>query len=265
MRRLATAALALLALLAPARPAAAQDSAAPAGDRTPTFEFIPAYAFHLTAEHLSSDDQQFDWEANFGGELDVVDYGLGRARFEANYQVIMGDEFRAFDPNQGNYVLALASSLRYRRIEVAGVFYHQSRHLSDRPKRLPVAWNMIGGRVTTRLARRRATIDAQVDLRGVVQQSFVDYQWELAGDVRGRVPVAPRVAAVFGVQARAVGVDGSQNRGTQHAYRADAGIRLQGTAGAVELFVAAERRLDPYPLEFGVQRWVSVGMRLLSR
>ena len=48
----------------------------------------------------------FVWDTNFGGELDVVDYGTGRATFVANYQAILGDEFRHFDPNQGNYILS---------------------------------------------------------------------------------------------------------------------------------------------------------------
>ncbi len=43
----------------------------------------------------------FVWDTNFGGELDVIDYRTGRATFVANYQAILGDEFRHFDPNQG--------------------------------------------------------------------------------------------------------------------------------------------------------------------
>ena len=44
---------------------------------------MPRYDFHLTAEHLSGDDKSFVWDANFGGDLDVVDYGKGRASFVA--------------------------------------------------------------------------------------------------------------------------------------------------------------------------------------
>ena len=32
--------------------------------------FMPRTHFHLAAEHLSSDDPRFVWDANFGGELD---------------------------------------------------------------------------------------------------------------------------------------------------------------------------------------------------
>ena len=73
------------------------------------------------------------WDADFGGELDVVDYGVGRFTFEANYQVVVGEEIRYFDPNQGNYILA-GNVSTHAGFEIAGQLYHQSRHLADRPK-----------------------------------------------------------------------------------------------------------------------------------
>ena len=87
------------------------------------------------------------WDADFGGELDVVDYGVGRFTFEANYQVVLGEEIRSFDPNQGNYILAGIVSARTRGFEIAGQLYHQSRHLADRPKEEAIDWNTLGGRV----------------------------------------------------------------------------------------------------------------------
>src|SRR4051812_17644646 len=130
-------------------PAAAQPTSgapAPAQASTAT-EFLPRYTFHLAAEHLSSDDRQFVWDTNFGGELDLVDCVAGRATFVANYQAILGEQFRRFDPNQGNYILGGSLSLRPRGFEVAAVFHHESRHLSDRVKRQAVDWNMLGARV----------------------------------------------------------------------------------------------------------------------
>jgi hypothetical protein len=60
-------------------------------------------------------------------------------------------------------------------------------------------------------------------------------------------------------------VDGT--RGTRHAdgRRGEGGVRFTGRAGAVDLFVAGERRIDPYPLEFGVDTWFTAGFRFLSR
>jgi hypothetical protein len=64
---------------------------------------------------------------------------------------------------------------------------------------------------------------------------------------------------------RRLGVDGSRDRGGQTGVRGEAGVRLEGSGGAVELFVSAERRIDPYPLEFSTATWVTAGFRLLTR
>jgi len=219
----------------------------------------------MTAEHLSSADPRYVWDANFGGELDIVDYGVGRFSFEANYQVILGEQIRAFDPNQGNYVLAGLASARLGATEVAWVLYHQSRHLADRPKQDAVDWNMMGGRVRRQLLYRSASLEAHADLRGVFMKSFVDYSWELDAGTRTDVKIRPGVGLLGEVGLRHLGVDGSLSRGAQTGYRVEGGVRLEGRAGAVELFVAAERRIDPFPLEIGTARWITAGFRLLSR
>ena len=244
-----------LALVAGAAPAAAQ----------PTLQFIPRFDFQIGAELLSGDDKRFEWDADFGGEIDVVDYGVGRFTFWANYEVIMGDQIREFDPNQGNYILAGSTSARVRGLEVAGVFYHQSRHLSDRPKILAVDWNMLGGRVLRDVSAGRARWRAIVDLRRTIERSLVDYEWELDSSLRGRFMARPRIGVISAVSVRVLGVDGSRGRGTQAGYLAEGGVRFEGAAGAMELFVAAERRIDPYPLEFGTVTWAKAGFRLLSR
>jgi hypothetical protein len=228
-------------------------------------EFLPRYAFHLNAEHLGSDDDRFSWDADFGGELDLLDYGIGRATFLANYEVIMGSQFRRFDANQGNYILEGALSLRPRPFEVAAVFHHVSRHLSDREKRQAVDWNLLGARLVSAGSAGRLTLRGQLDARGVVQKAFVDYRWELAGAVASGYEIHPHVAFIAASDLRVVGTDGSRDRGTQVGARGEAGIRLEGGAGAVELFVAAERRVDPYPTQFYTDSWVTAGFRLRSR
>jgi hypothetical protein len=242
-----------LAWLAGASPAAAQQ-----------IQFVPRFDFHLSAEHLSHDDPRFIWDADFGGEIDVVDYGVGRFSFWANYEVITGDQLRIFDPNQGNYILAGSLSARAAGFEVAGVFYHQSRHLSDRTKILPVDWNMMGGRVTREFQSGRHAWQARADLRRTIQHSYVDYVWEFEPSVNGTVTVRPRVAIVANLTARVIGVDGTRGRGTQTGLIAEGGVRFEGSAGAIELFAGAERRIDPYPMEFGTATWAKAGFRLLS-
>lgn len=231
----------------------------------PRVELLPRTQFHLSAEHLSGENLMFVWDTNFGGELDVIDYRTGRASFVANYQAILGDEFRNFDPNQGNYILAGSVSLRTHVAEVAGVFYHQSRHLADRDNRVAVAWNMIGARVQRRLTMPRAQLDARIDVRGVVAKAFVDYSWEIEGAVRSDVQIRPAVGLLFSGTLRRLGVDGSQDRGDQTGFRGETGVRFEGRRGAMEFFVAGERRIDPSPLQFGTANWATVGFRLLSR
>ena len=255
--------LAALALVAGAAAASAQTN--PVAPAPTSIAFLSRADFHLAAEHLSGEDGRFVWDADFGGALDLVDYSAGRLTFIANYQVVLGDEFRAFDANQGNYILAGQASARLPAVEIAGVFYHQSRHLSDRPKRVAVDWNMVGVQVRADRRIRSVRIDGTADVRGVVQKTFVDYRWEFDGRLRSAVPVGAGFSLVGAGAVRWLGVDGSAARGTQRGFRAEGAVRFDGGAAAVELFVAAERRIDPYPLEHTTATWATAGFRLVSR
>ena len=228
--------------------------------------FFPRSQFHAGAEHLSGiEDRRFRWDVNVGAEVDLMDYTAGRFIFAANYQAILGEELQKFDPNQGTYILLGALTARLRQTEAALVFYHQSRHLGDRPKTQPVDWNMLGGRVRRGFLLGATYLDARADLRWTVQRSFVDYEWEIDTHVRADRLLRPDIGVWGGGGVRFLGVDGSAARDGQTGYRAEGGFRFEGGGGAVELFVAAERRIDPYPTEFGTATWMSAGFRLLSR
>ena len=248
----------LLALLA----------AAPVFAQTPpatSIDFLPRTVFHMGAERLSGDEPRFVWDANLGGELDFLDFGNGRLTFFANYQVILGEELKAFDPNQGNYILEGSLSGRLPGVEVAGVFYHQSRHLSDRANTQPVDWNMVGVRASRAWIAGAMHLSARGDVRGTIQRTLVDYRWELDGRVRADRVLRPGAGVLLAGSIRHLAVDGSQNRDGQTGFRVEGGVRFDGGAGAVELFVAGERRIDPYPLEFSTMSWVTAGFRFVSR
>jgi hypothetical protein len=250
--------IAVLALVASASPAAAQSG----------IMFFPRFDFHLGADHLSNSDPRFVWDTNFGGDMDFVDYGRGRTTFAANYEAVLGNQLRRFDPNQGNYLLDLSSSLRVHGVEVAALLHHTSRHLSDRFKRTPVDWNMFGVSVERDMHRGSVLLHAQGDALDTLLKSSVDYNWETNGSLQLRVPIRPgirRISMISEGRVRLVGVDGSLNRGTQHGARAEAGLRFEGQGGAIELIVAAERRIDAYPLETAAMSWVSAGFRFVSR
>jgi len=238
-------------------------SASPAWAQNPIL-FFPRFDFRLGADHLSTSDPRFVWDTNFGGDMDFLDYGRGRFTFAANYEAVLGEQFRSFDPNQGSYLLDFSSSLRERGFEVAALFHHTSRHLSDRFKRDPLDWNMLGARVRRDVRRRSMQVHAQGDVLGTLLKSNVDYNWDANGSVQVRIPLRPHISAISEGRLRLIGVDGSRGRGTQHGARGEAGLRFEGQGGAVELIVAAERRIDAYPFENSAMSWFSAGFRFVS-
>ena len=255
-----TRALAFAIILAGcAGPAAAQN-------RGSKVSFLPQSEFHMTAARLGgSNDDRFTWDANFGGALDLVDYTSGRLIFRADYEAVLGKEFQAFDPNQGNYMLEGEMTVRLKTIEAGLVFHHVSRHLGDREKTQPVDWNMLGVRVDRSFLVNGAYIAVEGDLRWVTEHSFVDYKWETDANARIDRQFRPAAGVFGGGGFRYVGVDGTGGRGNQNGFHAEGGLRFEGGGGAVELFVGAERRIDPYPLEFSTATWLTAGFRLLSR
>ena len=229
------AALAACLLLVAAAVASAQAAPQPPVVNPPptTPEFMARYDFHLSIAALtpptitapdgqSTSDQRFSWDTHFGGSLDVVDYVAGRTAILIDYQAVLGSEYRPFDPNQGNYTLEVSSSARMGgRTEVAGVFHHVSRHLSDRPKREAVL---------------------------------------------ARTPITRTVGAFAHASGQVFGVDGTvPGRGTQYGGSFEAGFRIHGSAGAMELFAGIEKRVDADPLDRQPHHWALAGFRLLGR
>jgi hypothetical protein len=238
---------------------------APAGNPEGAVVWLPNYHFHLNMAHLSHDSQRYNWDANYGGELGLVAVGRTQLTFVANYQAVLGEEFHPFDPNQGNYTIDGVLSTRVKGFYVAGVFHHLSRHLADRAKRPPVDWNMMGGRVGAMFARGGTDVEARFDLLGAILKTNVDYNWEMHAGVRAHRRVYGTVGLVGSAMLRQVGTNGLANRGTQTGGRGEGGLRVSGKAATIELYLAVERVIDPYPTEFGSASYASVGMRLLTR
>ena len=256
-------------------PAAAQQ---PLAAGATSLEFIPRYDFHLSAAALAHADTRFSWDTHFGGDIDVVDYVVGRTSGIINYQAVLGNEFRPFDPNQGNYILEVATSYRIGKTEIAGMFHHVSRHLSDRPKRIPVAWNILGVRVLRQATFRGMTLDFVGEVGGATQKVNVDYTWSGNIDLVVRRDLHPHVGIFAGGVGHVMGVTsdvsgiapelvaaGGLPRQTQFGGLAEGGVRFNGTAGAVEFFAGFERRFDADPLDFKTEQWAMVGFRILRR
>ena len=223
------------------------------------------YDFHLSAAGLAEDDVRFTWDTHFGGDFDFIDYVRGRMIFLADYQALLGSEFRPFDPYEGNYTLGAAGSVRAGRTELLGVLHHVSRHFGDRPKRSAIAWNELDVRMLRQFAINGSTIDLRLDGGKVIARADVDYTWNAGFDVTLRRRINP-VAGWFG---RATGQHTAVNqmfgRDAQHGGRIEGGLRLDGDGGALELMAGLERMIDADPFERLPHQWFYAGFRLVTR
>jgi hypothetical protein len=263
---------ACLLLTQTAHAAAQQPTVASAPSRP---EFFSRYDFHMNAAGLIRSqtppvvDERFSWDAHFGGSFDLVDYVSGRAGVILNYEAVLGSEFRPFDPNQGNYILEGSLSKRIGDAsEIVAFFHHVSRHLSDRAKPigLPVAWNELGARVLHRTSFGTGTVDIDLEGGRAVEHAYVDYTWMGEAHVLVRRPLSDVVGLFAHLSGQILAVNAAiAGRGTQTGGAVDAGIRLNGRAGAIELFVGYEKRVDADPLDRLPQHWGLAGFRLLSR
>jgi hypothetical protein len=241
---------------------------APPPDPTPPTApaFMSRYAFHLSAAQLFADDIAFRWDTHFGGDWDLLDYVRGRLTFLADYQAVLGNEKRLFDPNQGNYVLEGAGSYRFRGNEIYAVLHHESRHLGDRPKIEAIAWNELDARYLRQFRPHQATLDVRVEAGKVTEAAFVDYSWTANGDLVYRRPISPHVAAFARLFGTLVGIDASKSdRATQKGGKIEGGIRLNGEGGGFELFGGYEQVIDADAFAMVPRRWAYWGFRMVTK
>ncbi len=256
-------------LIVGAAPANAQPPGPQPVDKPATApEFFPRYNFQLAANSLSGGDQRFGSDAHFGGSADIVDYVKGRVTVVVDYEAVLGSEFRAFDPNQGIYILETSASGWAGDNEIAGVFHHVSRHISDRPKRYAIAWNVLGARLMRNVDLGGDTsVAVRVGAGRIVQHADVDYRWNADINVTVRHPINPHVGLFAHGSGELFTVD-PLIRGrtdTQRGGRFEAGVRLNGGGGALELFAGVERRLDADPHDYLPLTWTIAGFRMVSK
>jgi hypothetical protein len=262
-------AVVVIALVAGVSPASAQQPGPQAVDQPATAPaFFPRYNFQLAANSLSGGDPRFTWDTHFGGNADILDYVKGRVSVVADYEAVLGSEFRAFDPNQGIYILETSASGWVGDTEIAGVFHHVSRHISDRPKRYAIAWNVLGARVLRKFDLGAGTSVAVIASGGkIVQHADVDYNWNADFDVTVRHAVNPHVGVFAHGWGEAFTVDPAirGREDSQRGGRFEGGVRLDGPGGALELFAGVERRLDADPHDYLPLTWAIAGFRMVSK
>jgi hypothetical protein len=228
-------------------------------------EFMPRFDFHMSAAGLSDADRRFSWDTHWGGDFDFIDYVRGRLTFLADYQVILGDEFRMFDPNQSNYTLAVSGSVRLKGTEVAGVLHHVSRHLSDRQNRDAIAWNVVQARLLQSVDLGKQTLELRLEGGRVIARAFVDYLWTGGIDSTLRRTLSPHTALYARTTVNSYVVDRDiAGRPNQTGARVEGGVRLTGKGGSLDLFGGFERVVDAYPLDRQSRHWAFAGFRLVN-
>lgn len=254
--------LAAAIVLAVASPVAARAQTPPPPSRSsPVYLSRADFAFGW--QKLGTSDRRFDWLAQVGFELDVVDAGDVRLTLEGDYEAVIGRERRRYDVNSGNYYFELAAVRRMGVVEVMAVAEHVSRHLVDRENAPAISWNEVAGRI--RYAPTPG-FSAEMEVGLPWDQAYVDYTWTSRLRMAYERPLDGRATVFASAAGSVIGTDDpSRPKGSICGARIEGGIRLAGHAAAIDLFASYERRIDAFPTERSRGRWFSVGFRIASR
>ena len=251
----------------PSQVHAQTSSAASTARQTPaTIGFLTSYHFHLNAAGRVPSEDDFVWDVDFGGDLDLFDLRYVRANLLVNFESVLGKQKRAIDPNQGNYTIDLSTWWRTGGSdeELGVTFHHVSRHLSDRDKEFSIAWNMLGVQYTAPLQIRSWDLDIGYRVLRTLQRSYVDYTAEFGGSIQALRAMHPRVTLMLEGELTFVSVDKSE-RGRDHQLggRFEIGARFAGRDGVGEVFIARERRIDADPFDLEPTTFTMLGFRFL--
>lgn len=219
---------------------------------------------HMAVELLRPADVDFRWNAEFGGNADLVDFGRGRVNVLAHYQAVLGREFQRFDPNQGIYTLEALASWRPGRDEWFAGIHHVSRHFGDRPKDFHVYYHSVMGRYAARRVIGGWRTDLHAGGSWVVSRRYLDYRATIDGDVQVVRAAGGRSQAFGRVAADRVWVEASPTRTARLGWRVEAGVRMNNARARGELYVGAEQRYDAAVLAPIVRRSAIAGLRISS-
>jgi hypothetical protein len=246
--------------------ASAQTAPLPGLSTFETTGFLTRAAFFLSLAPMKSDDARFAWDQRNRADVDLFGYAKGRVNLLLDVELVMGRERREFDLNHGHIVMETSSSHRLGPIDLGVVFHHHSAHLVDRPSDRVVAWHTLGPRGGYVFAGRQSTFAVNLEWLGVVQHTFVDYDWTSQLTLRFERTL-PRGKRVFALGSGGfIGVDHTvPNRERQIGGRAEGGVHFPIQRGAIDLFGAFERRVDGYPTSRQPSRWLEAGFRLATR
>ena len=267
-RRPVVALLLLLSiLLVQASSVAAQVIGGPRPAQTADRElgFLTRYDVHTQAASLAGiGEEQFGWDTDLGVDMDVFDLLFARGNVFFNLETGVGGERRAIDPTQTNYTMDLSVFTRLPRGEFGVTFHHISRHRADREHPGSPSWNMLGLSYGDRL--RLGTFDVELVGRwlGTITSSEVDYQQEANAYVRVLRPLTGRISLIGELDGSAALTDESMfGRDFVYGGSAHLGLRFRGGAGAGEILIGRERRVDPDIFVRRPIRWTRLAFRFV--
>ena len=261
------AAAAALLLLVSGPPAAAQVVGGPRPAQTAGRElgFLTRYHVHTRAARLpGAGAAQFGWDTDVGVDMDVFDLLFARGSVFFNLETVVGAERRAIDPTQTNYTMDLSVFTRLPRGEAGVTFHHVSRHRADREHPGSPSWNMLGLSWGDELRAGAFEVEFAGRWMGTITRSEVDYRQEADAHVRVLRPLNGRVSFVGEIDGAAALTDESMfGRGRQYGGSVHLGLRFRGGAGAGELLIGRERRVDPDIFVRRPIRWTRLAFRFV--
>ena len=231
----------------------------------PQLGFLTRYHVHTQAASLrGSGEAQFGWDSDLGVDMDVFDLLFARGSVFFNLETGVGEERRAIDPTQTNYTMDLSVFTRLPRGEFGVTFHHLSRHRADREHPGSPSWNMLGLSYGDRV--RFGTFDVEIMGRwlGTITSSEVDYEQEANAYLRVLRRLNGRMSLIGELDGAVVRTDASKfGREYQYGGSAHVGLRFRGGAGAGEILIGRERRVDPDIFVRRPIRWTRLAFRFV--
>ncbi len=114
---------------------------------------------------------------------------------------------------------------------------------------------------------RGTSVGIRASVGKLAQHSDVDYTWTAEFDVTARRSMNPHLDTYVRGTGEMFGVDPviKGRMEAVHGGRIEAGVRVKGRKGDLDLFAGVEHRLDATPLDYLPQTWVIAGFRLVSK
>ena len=178
----------------------------------------------MSAEHIWQRRPALLWDANSAATLDFVDYGHGRSTFLRQLPGHPRRRVPRLRSEPGQLHPRRVDVAARRSVELRRVFHHESRHLSDRPKRHTGRLEHARRPACRRFVDpARSAARSRTDLRKAIEDLAT---WITAGSsIAARAP-ATRLRSGLGARVdldlRVLGVDGSQDRAPKSAIASKA-------------------------------------------